>query len=80
MQEKLRHKKFFIKYAQKSELAQGVIIQVYSFFIVHIAQKCFCGKRVRAIVIQVGAESMAEGVAGKPALPSKPVLMGVDVS
>lgn len=41
--------------------------------------KCFYGKQVRAVLIQVGAESMAEGVAGKPAPPSKSVLMGMDV-
>lgn len=44
-----------------------------------MSHKGFYGKQVSAILIQVGAERMAEGVAGKPALPTEPVLMGMDV-
>lgn len=38
------------------------------------------GKQVNSVFIQMGAKSMPEGVAGNPALPSKSVLMGMDMS
>ena len=37
------------------------------------------GEQVHAVLIQVGAKSMAERVAGKPALPAQSVLMCMDM-
>lgn len=42
-------------------------------------KQCLDGKQVNAILVQMGAESMAERMAGEPALPSQPVLMGMDM-
>jgi len=41
--------------------------------------KSFNGKQVCAVFIQMCAKGMAEGMAGKPAFPSQPVLMGMDM-
>ncbi len=41
--------------------------------------QCFNGKQVHAVFVQMGAEGMAEGMAGKPVLPAQPVLMGMDM-
>ena len=45
-----------------------------------MSQQRLDGKQVSAVLIQMDAEGMTEGVAGKPALPSGPVLMGMDVA
>lgn len=37
------------------------------------------GEQVHAVLIQVGAKSMAERVAGKPAFPAQSVLMRMDM-
>lgn len=37
------------------------------------------GKEVGAILIEVGAKSMAEGMAGEPVFPAEAVLMGMDM-
>ena len=44
-----------------------------------MSQQSFNGKQVNAILIQMGAESMPERMAGEPALPAKAVLMGMDM-
>ena len=44
-----------------------------------MSHKSFYGKQIRSIFIQMCTKSMAEGMAGKPALPSQPVLVGMDV-
>lgn len=41
--------------------------------------KSFYGKQIRTVFIQVCTESMAERMTGKPAFPSKPVLVGMNV-
>ncbi len=38
------------------------------------------GKQVNAILVQVGAESMAERMAGKPTFPAEPAFVGMDMS
>ncbi len=43
-----------------------------------MSQQSFNGKQVNAILIQMGAESMPERMAGEPALPAKAVLMVSD--
>ena len=44
-----------------------------------MSHKSFYGKQIRSIFIQMCTKSMAEGMAGKPAFPAQPVLVGVDV-
>lgn len=44
-----------------------------------MSHKGFNGKQVGAVFVQMRAKGMAEGMAGKPALPSQPVLMGMDM-
>ena len=41
--------------------------------------KCFYGEQVCSIFVQVCAKSVAEGMAGKPARPTEPVLMCMDM-
>ena len=45
-----------------------------------VPHKCFNGKQIHTILIEMGSESMAEGMTGNSALPSEPVLMGMDMS
>lgn len=42
-------------------------------------QKSLYGKQVHTVLIQMGAKSMAEGMAGKPVLPPQPVFVGMDM-
>lgn len=41
--------------------------------------KSFYGKQVGSVLIQVCTKGMAEGMAGKPVIPSHPVLVGMDI-
>ena len=45
-----------------------------------MSHKCFYGKQIRTVFIQVCTKSMAEGMTGKPALPSQSVFVGMDMS
>lgn len=45
-----------------------------------MSHKRFYGKQVGSVFIQMGTKSMTKGMTGKPAFPSEPVLMGMDVS
>ena len=45
-----------------------------------MSHKCFYGKQIRTVFIQVCTKSMAEGMTGKPALPPQSVFVGMDVS
>ena len=45
-----------------------------------MSQQGLYGKQIHPVLIQMGAESMAEGMAGKAAFPAELVLMGMDMS
>ena len=44
-----------------------------------MSQKSLNGKQIHPVFIQMGTKSVTEGVAGKPAFPSQPVLMCMDM-
>lgn len=45
-----------------------------------MAKECFYGEQVSAVLIQMGAKSMAEGMAGEAVRPAEPALMLMDVT